>query len=335
MSEPVSAPRLGFLGVGWIGRNRMEAILAACNAAAVGVVEPQHELAAAALALAPGAQRAADLDTLLSLGLDGVVIATPSAAHAAQSIEALTAGVAVFCQKPLGRTAAEVRDVVEAAQRADRLLAVDLSYRYTDAARKLKALVRDGALGSIHAVDLTFHNAYGPDKPWFYDRALSGGGCVMDLGVHLIDLALWLLEGQEVAQVTSNLFAKGRPLTGVEVEDFAVATLTLQNGAVVRLTCSWNLPAGQEAVISAALYGERGGGALHNLGGSFYDFTAERFSGVSSVTLSSPPDDWGGRAAVDWVRRLGRSPSFDPEVRSIIPVAHAIDRIYGLPGERA
>jgi predicted dehydrogenase len=46
----------------------------------------------------------------------------------------------------------------------------------------------------VFAVDLVFHNAYGPDKPWFYDPELSGGGCVMDLGVHLVDLALWSLD---------------------------------------------------------------------------------------------------------------------------------------------
>jgi predicted dehydrogenase len=308
----------------------MEAILKAGDVDAVAIVEPQDELAAAALALAPAATRVDSLDALLALDLDGIVIATPSAAHAAQSIQALDAGKAVFCQKPLGRTAAEVRSVVEAARRADRLLAVDLSYRFTEGAQQLCALVREGALGPLHAIDLTFHNAYGPDKPWFYDRALSGGGCVMDLGVHLIDLALWMLPGAAVVDVTSNLFSGGRPLTNTsaEVEDFAVATLTLDTGAVVRLACSWNLPAGQEAVISASAYGAHGGGALRNVNGSFYDFTAERYVGTSTEILSTPPDDWGGRAAIEWASRLRRGQRFDPEIESIVAVADAIDRIY-------
>jgi len=308
----------------------MEAILNAGVGEAVAVVEPQDALAEAALGLAPGARRMSDLQEMMALDLDGVVIATPSAAHAAQSIQALQAGAAVFCQKPLGRSGPEVRAVVEAARRADRLLAVDLSYRFTEAGQRLQSLVRDGALGPIHAVDLTFHNAYGPDKPWFHDRALSGGGCVMDLGVHLIDLALWMLDGVVVTQVASSLFAKGRPLgpNSPDCEDFALATLTLDTGAVVRLACSWNLPAGQEAVIDASIYGARGGGALRNLGGSFYDFQAERFTGTTRETLSSPPDDWSGRAAVVWARRLGQDRSFEPEVESLIPVAEVIDRIY-------
>src|SRR5947199_289519 len=85
----------------------------------------------------------------------------------AGSIRALKRGAAVFCQKPLGRTAAEARAVIDAARAADRLLCVDLSYRFTDGMRRIRELVRAGALGRVYAVDLVFHNAYGPDKAWF------------------------------------------------------------------------------------------------------------------------------------------------------------------------
>ena len=122
--------RLGFLGTGWIGRHRMAAMLAG-GAQAVAVADPSPEAVASALALAPGAAVVDSLDAMLALGVDGVVIATPSALHAAQSIRALDAGAAVFCQKPLGRDGREVRAVVAAARTADRLLGVDLSYRFT------------------------------------------------------------------------------------------------------------------------------------------------------------------------------------------------------------
>ena len=82
------------------------------------------------------------LDDLLDAGVDGVVIATPSAMHAEQSIRALERGAAVFCQKPLGRTAAEVQAVVDAARAADRLLGVDLSYRFTEGMRRIREVVR-------------------------------------------------------------------------------------------------------------------------------------------------------------------------------------------------
>jgi predicted dehydrogenase len=85
-------------------------------------------------------------------------------------ITALSAGAAVLCQKPLGRSEAEARAVVEAAQAADRPLAVDLSYRFTEGMAAISRAVRAGELGRVQAVDLVFHNAYGPDKAWFYDR---------------------------------------------------------------------------------------------------------------------------------------------------------------------
>ncbi|MGR4863923.1 Gfo/Idh/MocA family protein [Caulobacter sp. LARHSG274] len=324
-------PRIGFLGVGWIGRHRMEAILAAGVVEPVGVADPSDAMTAEALRLAPDAAAVDDLEALLDLDLDGLVIATPSALHADQAIAALERGVAVFCQKPLGRTAAEVAAVVAAARRADRLLAVDLSYRFTEGMRQVREQLRSGTLGPIFAADLVFHNAYGPDKPWFYDPVLSGGGCVMDLGVHLVDLALWGLDFPSVSTVSSALFSQGRPLAADAgaVEDYAVSTLTLDTGAVVRLACSWRLQAGEPAVISAAFHGPQGGAVLRNVGGSFYDFAADRLEGPARRPLAVPPDDWGGRAAVDWARRLGAGAGFDPQAERLVEVAAVLDRIYG------
>jgi predicted dehydrogenase len=325
----VTRPRVGFLGVGWIGRHRMEAILATGAVQAAAIADPSPDCIAAARALAPDAQVVAGLDELLALGLDGLVIATPSALHADQSVQALNAGAAVFCQKPLGRTAAEVAQVVAAARAADRLLCVDLSYRHTAGMAAIAPLVRSGALGPIHAVDLIFHNAYGPDKSWFYDPAQSGGGCIMDLGVHLVDLALWTLGWPQVETVDAHLLSEGRQLTPGKCEDYAVATLTLAGGTVVRLACSWRLHAGQEAVIAADFYGSGGGAALRNVSGSFYDFTADRFNGTSKEALAGPPDEWGARAAAEWARRLAAGERFDSEADRLIDVARVLDRIYG------
>lgn len=327
----VSRPRLGFLGVGWIGRNRMEAIAASGVAEVAAVADPSPRMVEAAVEAAPGAERADSLEALLEMGLDGIVIATPSALHAEQSIAALERGVAVFCQKPLGRTAAEARGVVDAARAADRLLGVDFSYRFTEPVRRLREVVRSGGIGEVFAADLVFHNAYGPDKPWFYDPALSGGGCVMDLGIHLVDLALWMLDFPAVEGVTSRIYAGGKPL-GAEpdrVEDYATARVDLAGGASVQIACSWNLSAGQDAVISAAFHGTDGGVAMRNVDGSFYDFVAERHHGTQRETLAEPPDDWGGRAAVDWAERLAAGRRFDRDAERLVEVAAVLDAIYG------
>jgi len=327
----VKRPRLGFLGVGWIGRHRMKAIAETGAVEVAAIADPSPEMAAQAERLAPEAKLVSKLDELLDFGVDGVVIATPSAMHAEQSIRALERGAAVFCQKPLGRTAAEVEAVVEAARAADRLLDVDLSYRFTEGMRRIREVVRSGELGRVYAADLVFHNAYGPDKPWFYDPALSGGGCVMDLGVHLVDLALWTLDFPLVTGVSGKLLAGGEPLRGRldRVEDYALATLELETSAAVKLACSWRLQAGCDAIITATFYGTEGGAALRNVNGSFYDFVAERYRATARETLATPPDEWGGRAAASWAARLACGKRFDPAVERLVDVARVLDGIYG------
>jgi predicted dehydrogenase len=327
----LARPRIGFLGVGWIGRHRMQAIVEGGASEVAAIADAVPDATAEAARLAPGATLVATLDDMLELGVDGVVIATPSAMHAQQSVQALQHGAAVFCQKPLGRTAEEVRAVVDAARAADRLLAVDLSYRFTDGMRRIRDLVRAGELGRIYAVDLVFHNAYGPDKTWFYDPALAGGGCVMDLGVHLVDLALWTLDFPQVGEVSAKLFAGGEPLGEhpTRVEDYGVATIEIADGGAMRLACSWRLQAGRDAIISAAFYGTEGGARLGNVDGSFYDFVAERYRGTARETLTTPPDAWGGRAAADWAARLAAGERFDPSAERLVDVAHVLDRIYG------
>lgn len=324
---------LGFLGVGWIGRNRMQALLKNEKCRAVAISEPSEDNAQEALKLA---EKAAFSDSLSEIcenaDVNAVVIATPSALHARQSIDSLKAGKAVFCQKPLGRTAAEVKEVVNAAGEADRYLGVDLSYRYTKAFRAIYDLIQSGELGKIYAADLVFHNAYGPDKEWFYDISKSGGGCVMDLGIHLIDLALWCLDFPEITSVQSHLYHKGEKLTSFEdkVEDFASVSMSTENDTHIGLDCSWHVSAGKDAVIEARFYGTQGGAAFKNVNGSFYDFTAEKYKGTQTEILVTPPDDWGGRAGVVWAEKLLSGQKHDPQsAGEFIKTAKIIDRIYG------
>jgi len=323
-------PRLGFVGVGWIGRHRMNAIAAAGVGTVAVLADSNPVVLGEAIASMPGVEPAGSFDELLAHDLDGVVIATPSALHAQQAEAALARGLAVFCQKPLARTAAESARVIDAARSADRLLGVDLSYRHTKAMQRIRELVAAGDIGDIYAVDVVFHNAYGPDKPWFRDPRLSGGGCVIDLGVHMVDLALWTLGFPGVGGVSSRLYAQGRPLQAHAsvVEDYAVAQFDLDTGAVVRLACSWNLAAGRDAIIEATFHGSRGGASMRNVHGSFYDFIGERYDGTNTTVLTQPPDDWGGRAALHWARQLASGMGFDPEIERVIDVAGVLDEIY-------
>jgi predicted dehydrogenase len=315
-------PRLGFLGVGWIGRHRMEAIARGGEAEVARIADPSPDCLGAALESTHGASAAEGLEELLESNLDGIVIATPSALHAEQAIAALERGVAVFCQKPLARTAPETRAVIGAARAADTLLGVDLSYRHASAMRAVRDLVTSGQIGHVRAIDLVFHNAYGPDKAWFRDPLLSGGGCAIDLGIHLVDLLLWTLGNPPVESVSARL--RGQP-----VEDLCIAQLDLAGGTVARLACSWNLHAGRDCEIEATFHGEHGGASMRNVGGSFYDLRAEHWRGTASTTLVEPPDEWSGRAASAWAAQLARDARFDPAVEDAQAVAEVLDAIYG------
>jgi len=330
-SHAGTQPRLGFAGVGWIGRNRLQALAESTSAQISAVTDPDETCVRACREIVPTVQVLDSFDDLLAQDLDAIVIATPSALHAEQAIAAFNKGLAVFCQKPLGRNAAEVRGVVEAARRADRLLGVDLSYRWTRAASLMRNAVRSGRVGRIFHADLVFHNAYGPGKPWFYDLRLAGGGCVIDLGVHLVDLALWTMDFPHIIETESRLYNKGVLLkrNSSVVEDFATAHLLTEDHAGITLACSWNLHAGCEAVIAARFYGDQGAVVVENVNGSFYDFRASLCKGTRTMALVEPPDPWFGRAAVEWVHKLRRNRQFDPEAEEHSAVAEVLDRIYG------
>jgi predicted dehydrogenase len=326
-----SKPRLAFAGVGWIGRSRLQAAAASGLAEIALLSDPSQSCIDEAAKLVPQSRTTHSFDdTISDKTIDGVVIATPSALHKEQAVAAFERGKAVFCQKPLGRNLEEVTAVVTAAQKNNLLLGADFSYRYTTAFQKIHSILQSGELGKIFAVDLKFHNAYGPDKPWFYDLAQSGGGCVLDLGIHLIDLMLYALDFPEVHNVSSHLFAKGVSVKGKNaVEDYANVSMDLSTDATAQLSCSWNLAAGCEAVIEASFFGTKGGAALKNIDGSFYNFEGLRYWGTKTETVAAPPDDWGGKALLRWIQYLTTNNAYTNEAEQFLKSAEVLDKIYG------
>lgn len=328
--DTATLPTLGFLGTGWIGRSRMESVLSAGLGTAATICDTEPSNATDALKLAAGMRQVANLEELLQTDVEAVVIATPSALHASQSIACLQAGKAVFCQKPLGRDLNETRQIIEEARKADRFIAVDFSYRYTAGIQAIRQLIEKKELGKIYAIEAVFHNAYGPDKSWFYDPKLSGGGCLMDLGSHLVDLVLWLLGFPGTEVLSTSILSGGRPVFNhwEQVEDYVSAELKTINGVNVRIGCSWNLPVGKEAEIYLKMYGTEGGAAFYNINGSFYDFQCEKYQGTSTTVLTTPPDDWGGRAIRHWAEELAKGPEYRPECEEVVKTASVLESIY-------
>ncbi len=321
-------PKLGFVGAGWIGKNRMEAINKSRIAVMKGVFDPNPE-AAVEVSQIPNLEQFDSFEALLESDVEGIVLATPSALHTPQALAAIQNSKAVFCQKPLGRNRVETAEVVEAARENDILLEVDFSYRYTRAMQAVKKAITAGDPGSIYSIQLTFHNAYGPDKNWYYNKKLSGGGCLVDLGIHLVDLLFWIFDEPVVTDLSSRLYHKGKSLqSDNQIEDYVASQFILNNEIIVQLNCSWNLSAGRDAMIEARFYGDRGGLTFRNVKGSFYDFVAETHSGTTTKILAEPPDDWQGRAAVKWVEKLAESNRFNPDAEIYPKVAGVLDQIY-------
>jgi predicted dehydrogenase len=292
--------------------------------------DPNPHALARAREVTPAALHFRQYEALLCERLDAVVIATPSGLHAEQCLVALERGLAVFCQKPLTRTARETRRVLARAQSADRLLAVDFSYRQTRALTALRELVRSGELGEVFAAELVFHNAYGPDKSWVDDPELAGGGCLIDLGVHLLDAAFWVTGKGLLPGAAARLFKDGRLLSSGAsgLEDFAQAQLSLSGGLNLSLACSFRSSFGAPARIGISFFGTRGGASFSNVDGSFYDFACDHFRGSASERLVSPPDSWSGRGIAAWAEALCESPRYRP-VEGVQEVATAIDVLYG------
>jgi predicted dehydrogenase len=320
--------KLGFLGLGWMGKNRMEAIINSGLGLPVLLADTNTALFDDLRKQYPEAEFTDEIN--YQTDLDGLVIATPSALHAAQAVDALNAGIPVFCQKPLAKNLEETELVVKTAEKNNLLLDVDFSYRQTEALKKLNEIIKSGEIGEIFSAQLIFHNAYGPDKPWAYNPALSGGGCLIDLGIHMVDMLLLLTGFPEALKAEGTLYSKGNIIKDrKEVEDFASANILLDNGISAYLSCSWNNSIGQDAVIEASFFGTKGSAVFKNVNGSFLDFNAELNKGAWKGIQVSPPDDWMGRAAVEWTKRVAGNNTFDPKAYEFIKTAAIIDKIYG------
>lgn len=325
---PPGAPRLGFAGAGWFGRRQMEELREGGIAEVTAVAEPVGGVRARAAGLAPDAILVPRFRDLLDLDLDGVVIATPSPLHVEHAIAALESGLAVFCDRPLASTARDTRLVLDAARAADRLLAVDLPYRATTAVRAIYQIIRSGQLGRLYAGHFVLHTS-GAEDAWRRERH-RGRGCLVDLGGELIDLALWLFGQSVVTGGHGRRFEGGRRLDSESegIEDVALIELDLEGGAALDLACSRNLHTGRDAVFELSVYGERGGVAVKNEGGSPSDLVAEISHGPTRRIVRPAPVPLTGPALREWCEQLAEGRGYDPAIERLAGVADVVDALY-------
>jgi predicted dehydrogenase len=214
--------------------------------------------------------------------LDVVSIATPNKFHKPLTIAALEAGCHVLCEKPMAMNAGEAREMLAAARRAGKRLMIDFSYRFSEQSQALKAQVDAGVLGEVYFARTLWHRRRGLPRfgGWFGQKAISGGGPLIDLGVHRLDLALWLMGyprpvwvmGRTYNPIASALAAE----QGVDydVEDLAVAMISFDNGATLEIEASWAAHIQEREWMETRLFGTKGGLVQRNLNET-YEFEAE------------------------------------------------------------
>jgi len=186
-------------------------------------------------------------------GIDAVDICTPNYLHSIVAVEALNKGLHVFCEKPDAVSVAEAEKMKAAAEKSGKTLMVMRNQRYDASTRYLKDRIGEGKMGEIYAARCGWQRRRGgpPHGSWFSKKEESGGGPLIDLGVHMIDRAMWLMGNPKPVSVsgcTYNVFGdngsgQGLLPEGMEstfnVEDLAMAFVRFENGACLQVEVSW------------------------------------------------------------------------------------------------
>lgn len=220
----------------------------------------------------------ADATSLLAEAeLDAVSIATPNMSHIDLAVQAVESGRHVLLEKPMALTRESAERLKTAASQHDVVVMVGQSHRYRDDVTALKRFLDDGALGNIYHAEARMIRRRGTPTGWFTDAEWAGGGPLMDIGVHALDLGWWLMGKPVPARVSGHLTraigADNLDFIGrwkakmphnqdnaiFTTEDFATAFIRFQNGATLNLTVSWAINGPQDDGLKVTIYGDKGG----------------------------------------------------------------------------
>jgi len=216
--------------------------------------------------------------------LDIVSVCTPNKFHKPLTLEAIRNGCHVLCEKPMAMNACEAIEMQEAARKAGRRIMINFSSRFGPTGYALKQQVDAGVVGDIYFGRTVWHRRRGMPGfgGWFGTKELSGGGPLIDLGVHRLDLALWLMGYPQPAWVMGATFdpiaqeIAAREGKKFDVEDLAAACIKFENGAMLMVEASWASNQKKNEQMETMLFGTKGGLSQHNVGEG-YDAEAELY----------------------------------------------------------
>jgi predicted dehydrogenase len=225
---------------------------------------------------APGAKVYTDYRKLLEdKSIDAIHVLTPNVSHCEISVAALESGKHVICEKPMAATLADAEKMMTAAKKSGKLFTVGYQYRFMDNHYTMKRYCDAGLIGDIYYAEAKAIRRRGvPTWGVFMDKSQQGGGPLIDIGTHSLDLTLWMMNNYEPRSVTGVTFEKlGKALgeddqantMGVwdpqkyQVEDSAFGFVVMKNGALINLKASWALNIVESGMSMVTLCGTKGG----------------------------------------------------------------------------
>lgn len=271
--------KIGLIGAGNIANTHLAAYEAVENAEIYAICDINAERLNETADKFGIARRYNSVDEMLRAcpELDAADVCVWNVNHASCAMAALNAGLHVLCEKPMAYNAAEAEKMAALAKEKGKLLMVGFVMRFSNESRIALDFIKSGALGDIYYSKATYLRRHGAPGGWFSNRKMSGGGPVIDLGVHVIDHTRYLMGNPRPVSVyaVSSDKLKNRPYLKndvewkpkdakpddiFDVEDFATALIRYDNGAVTLLETSYSLNG--ESKTEKMLYGTKGGISL-------------------------------------------------------------------------
>ncbi|NNC13497.1 Gfo/Idh/MocA family oxidoreductase [Planctomonas sp. JC2975] len=298
----MSGIKVGVVGAGWAGQQHLKGYDALDDVEIAGLAGMETELVAqlqGEYGIPATFERWEDM--LDSLELDAISIATPTFLHAPIAIAALERGIHVLTEKPIAADIEDARRMVEAARTSGRVLQVVFNHRLRGDIAELGRIIDSGQLGTPYIAKAGWLRRAGiPGSSWFAQKQLSGGGPLLDLGVHVVDYVLHLLGEPEVATVSASTYAElgAKAVEGFDVEDIAIAFVRLTNGATVTLEASWDAYRADNNLYWMTVYGTDGGAELRVTDYETSEFTVFRNEDGANADYTATPGENGGHDRV-------------------------------------
>jgi predicted dehydrogenase len=277
--KTLSEVRFGFIGAGQIAHYAAEAVLRHPDARLVAIQDLSLERLKTLqkkFSLQYAHEKVEDL--LADKNIDAVYIAVPNKYHIPLTIQALEAGKHVLLEKPFAMNATEAAKAIAIAEKSGLVLNLGMNQRFSADSQKIKALVEQGVLGDIYHAKAYWFRRTGIPKlgTWFGNKEVAGGGCLYDIGVHMLDLCLYTINNFEPVSVMGATYTKfgnrglgeggwglsDRAETPFDVDDFATAMIRFANGATVTLDTTWACHQAMGNREGVDLYGTEAGATL-------------------------------------------------------------------------